>query len=218
MARILLVEDEAALAEALALGLRDEGHVVQVEHDGQEGLFAASERTYDLLIVDRMLPRFSGDDICRRLRVDGSLVPILMLTARDAPRDVVSGLDAGADDYVTKPFAFDELAARVRALLRRTSGGATGRFTLGSLELDPAAHRAWWGGREVALTAKEFLLVEALARRRGRVLSKAQLARAAWDDEPEDNVIEVHLSHLRRKLAPEVIRTVRGVGYAWADL
>lgn len=217
VARILLVEDEPALAEAVALGLRDEGHVVDVEHDGQEGLFAALDEAYELIVLDRMLPRFSGDAICRRLRVDGSTVPVLLLTARDTPRDVAEGLDAGADDYLGKPFAFEELTARVRALLRRAAGVASPRFQAGALELDPAAHRAWWDGREVALTAKEYQLLEALVRRRGRVLSKTQLARAAWDAEPEDNVIEVHLSHLRRKLAPDCIRTVRGVGYAWNE-
>lgn len=212
MARILIVEDEVALADAVARGLRGERHVVQVEHDGQEGLFAALSGGFDLLLLDRMLPRFSGDDLCRRLRLDGLTVPVVLLTAKDTTRDEIEGLDAGADDYLTKPFAFEVLLARIRALLRR-SGGPGERVRVGDLELDPAGHRAWWDGREVELTLREFQLLEALVRRRGRVSSKRALAEAAWETEPEENVVEVYVSHLRRKLAPDLVRTVRGVGY-----
>jgi DNA-binding response OmpR family regulator len=213
MARILVVEDEPALARSLRMGLEDELHVVRVEHDGQEALFRALTGEFDLIVLDRMLPRFSGDDICRRLRLDGVVVPILMLTARDATSDVVAGLDAGADDYLTKPFSFEVLLARVRALLRRTVGQSSDERIVGPLRIDASRHLVWWHDREVVLTAKEFQILDALAARPGRVFSKAQLARAAWEGDPQDNVIEVHISHLRRKLAPDVIRTVRGVGY-----
>ena len=218
MARILVVEDEPALARSLRIGLEDERHVVQVEHDGQEALFKALAGGFDLIVLDRMLPRFSGDDICRRLRLDGVTVPILMLTARDATGDVVAGLDAGADDYLTKPFSFDVLLARIRALVRRTVGESNDERIVGALRIDPARHLVWWQDREVVLTAKEFQILEALAARPGRVFSKAQLAEAAWDGDPQDNVIEVHISHLRRKLDPDVIRTVRGVGYVLDEI
>lgn len=210
MARILIVEDEEALARSVRRGLEDEGYRVTVEHDGQEGLFRALSGGFDLVVVDRMLPRFPGDELCRRLRLDALDVPILMLTARDSSADIVSGLDAGADDYVTKPFVFDELLARIRALLRRAHGS---RERLGPLEIDAAAQRVFCHGEEIVLTAKEYLLLEALVRGRGRVLSKAQLALAAWDDDPGDNVIEVYISSLRRKLPAGLIHTRRGLGY-----
>ncbi len=214
MARILVIEDERALARSLRLGLEDERHVVHVEHDGQEGLFRALAGRFNLVILDRMVPRFSGDDICRRLRLDGVAVPILMLTARDATEDVVEGLDAGADDYLTKPFSFEVLLARTRALLRRSTGQSDGELVVGALRIDPSRHLVWWRDSEIALTAKEFQILEALARHPGRILSKTQLAESAWEGDALDNVIEVHISHLRRKLSAELIRTVRGVGYA----
>jgi DNA-binding response OmpR family regulator len=218
MARILVIEDERALARSLRIGLEDELHVVHVEHDGQEGLFRALGGRFDLVILDRMVPRFSGDEICRRLRLDGVAVPILMLTARDTTEDVVEGLDAGADDYLTKPFSFDVLLARARALLRRSTGQPDGELVVGALRIDPSRHLVWWRDNEVVLTAKEFQILESLARRPGRILSKAQLAEAAWEGDALDNVIEVHISHLRRKLSAEVIRTVRGVGYALEEV
>ncbi len=215
MPRILLIEDEPDLARAVARGLAEEGYVVDVEHDGQEGLFAALEGDYDLLLLDRLLPRFSGDDLCRRLRLDGLAVPVLMLTALDGTRDVVAGLDAGADDYLAKPFAFEELLARIRALLRRAAGQAGPRLVAGALELDPRHRRAWWRGRPAPLTATELGILEDLVRHRGQVRSRGQIA-AAVRDLPEalsSNAVEVHISHIRRKTAPHVVETVRGLGY-----
>lgn len=219
MTRILLVEDEAPLARALVRGLADERYAVDVCEDGEEGLWAASGPEYDLVVLDVMLPGLSGIEVCRRLRDDGRDVPILMLTARDAPADVVRGLDAGANDYLRKPFAFDELLARIRALLRTRSPARTSRLEVAGLVVDLPGRRVLQEGTEIPLTAKEFLILEYLALHAGEVVSKSRLAEAAWsrDELPDSNVIEVYIGNLRRKIGredgPGPIETVRGAGY-----
>jgi len=219
MARILIVEDEPSLASALQKGLQDERHAVDVEHDGEDGLWAAEGGEYELLILDLMLPGLPGMEICRRLRAGGHDLPILMLTARDTTEDIVAGLDAGADDYLTKPFPFEVLLARVRSLLRRSTPATSARVELGPLALDAAQHRVWRDGEELTLTAKEFQLLEVLVRHQGTVMTRGQLTDALWerDTEPDSNALEVYVAGLRRKIdrgrTPALIQTVRGVGY-----
>lgn len=217
--RILVVEDEAALADALRSGLSDELYAVDVARDGEEGLWAARTGVYDAIVLDRMLPKLPGLDVCRRLRSERSRVPILMLTAMDATRDVVAGLDAGANDYLVKPFAFEELLARLRALLRSASADRTCVIEVDDVRIDTAAHSVTRAGELVDLTAKEFQLLEYLASRRGEVVSKERLAEALWahDCEPDSNALEVYVANLRRKLergrARPLLHTVRGAGY-----
>ncbi|MEO6595466.1 MAG: response regulator transcription factor [Planctomycetota bacterium] len=219
MTSILIVEDEVALARALATGLREESYVVDVAHDGEEGLWAARTGTHDLLVLDLQLPRIGGIDVCRRLRQGGLRLPILMLTARDTTSDIVTGLDAGANDYLVKPFEFAELLARLRALSRIGTASTSAELTAADLRLDGAAHRVWRGGKEVALTTKEMQLLEYLLRHKGQVVSRRRLIEALWDhdDDPESNALEVHVASLRRKIdrGAEVtlLHTVRGAGY-----
>lgn len=219
MARILIVEDEPAIAEALRQGLSDEMHVVDVADDGPEGLWAAEGGAYDVVVLDLMLPGIDGVEICRRLRGKGVDTPILMLTARDTIHDIVGGLDAGAHDYVTKPFRFEEVLARVRALLRTRAGALANVVEVGDLRVDTVAHRAWRGPAELVLTAQEWRLLECLALRAGQIVSRDRLTEALWshDSDPESNVLEVLVSSLRRKMdgdcVPRLIHTVRGAGY-----
>ncbi|WP_098892698.1 response regulator transcription factor [Streptomyces sp. or3] len=214
--RLLIVEDEKRLAVSLARGLTAEGFAVDVVHDGLEGLHRASEGAYDLVILDIMLPGMNGYRVCSNLRAAGHEVPILMLTAKDGEYDEAEGLDTGADDYLTKPFSYVVLVARVRALLRRRGAGtAAPVLTVGSLSIDTAARRVIRGEDEIALTAKEFAVLEQLALRAGQVVSKAEILEHVWDFayDGDPNIVEVYISTLRRKLGATAIRTVRGAGY-----
>ncbi|MFP3115757.1 response regulator transcription factor [Streptomyces sp. Iso 434] len=214
--RLLIVEDEKRLALSLAKGLTAEGYAVDVVHDGLEGLHRASESPYDLLVLDIMLPGMNGYRVCAALRAAGNDVPILMLTAKDGEYDEAEGLDTGADDYLTKPFSYVVLVARVRALLRRRAGaGGSPVHTVGGLRVDTAARRVQRDGDEVALTAKEFAVLEQLVLRAGQVVSKADILEHVWDFayDGDPNIVEVYISALRRKLGAQAIRTVRGMGY-----
>ncbi|GAA0647611.1 response regulator transcription factor [Streptomyces thermocarboxydovorans] len=215
--RLLIVEDEKRLAVSLAKGLAAEGYLVEVVHDGREGLHQATEGTYDLVILDIMLPGLNGYRVCAALRAAGHDVPILMLTAKDGEYDEAEGLDTGADDYLTKPFSYVVLVARVKALLRRHAqvAGASPVHVHGDLKVDTAARRVFLGASEVALTAKEFSVLEYLVLRAGEVVSKAEILEHVWDFayEGDPNIVEVYISALRRKLRSALIRTVRGAGY-----
>ncbi|MEU1801448.1 response regulator transcription factor [Streptomyces sp. NPDC019937] len=213
--RLLIVEDERRLALSLAKGLRAEGFAVDVVHDGREGLHRAQEGTYDLIVLDIMLPGLNGYRVCGALRAAGSEVPILMLTAKDGEYDEAEGLDTGADDYLTKPFSYVVLVARIRALLRRRGAGASPVVRVGALVVDRGARRVERDGDEVALTAKEFSVLEHLAANGGDVCSKADILEHVWDFayDGDPNIVEVYVSALRRKLGPGFIETVRGAGY-----
>jgi DNA-binding response OmpR family regulator len=214
--RVLIVEDEQRLARSLARGLTAEGFAVDAVHNGTDGLHRATEGAYDLIILDIMLPGMNGYRVCAALRAMGDETPILMLTAKDGEYDEAEGLDTGADDYLTKPFSYVVLVARVRALLRRRGGrGASPELRVGDLVVDRAARRVARGELEVALTAKEFAVLEQLASRSGEVVSKAEILEHGWDFayDGDPNIVEVYISALRRKLGPGLIVTVRGAGY-----
>jgi len=217
--RILVIEDEAALRGHITSRLTGDGYRCEATGDGAEGFYLASEYPFDAALVDLGLPRTPGIEIIRRLRAAGSLLPILVLTARNRWQDKVEGLEAGADDYLAKPFEMDEMVARLRALLRRAHGAATQELRGGPVRLDRAAQRVWVGERLVELTAFEFRLLEHLMTRRGRVLSKRELADYLYphDEDRDSNVLEVLLGRLRRKLDPDgsllPIETLRGRGY-----
>ena len=216
---MLVVEDEKKLAGLLARGLREEGYAADVADRGEEALWMANAVPYDAIVLDVMLPGLDGFAVCRRLRQDGVWSPVLMLTARDAVDDRVAGLDAGADDYLTKPFSFEELLARLRSLTRRAPVERPPVLTVGDMRLDPAAHRAWRGETELELSAKEFALLELFMRRPGAVLTRGQLLEGAWDIafESRSNVVDVYVRYLREKIdrpfGCDSIETVRGVGY-----
>jgi len=219
--RILLVEDEPDAARMVAKGLREQSYAVDVVGDGDSACYQASIAEYDAIVLDVLLPRQDGLAVCRGLRREGRSVPILMLTARDAVEHRIEGLDSGADDYLTKPFDFGELLARLRALVRRAARPVLPeRVAVADLELDTRAHRLFKGGREIPLTAREYALLEYLARRKGEVIGRAEIAEHVWDEsyDPFSNVIEVYVRRLRRKLddpgGESLIRTLRGEGYA----
>jgi two-component system, OmpR family, response regulator len=217
--RVLVVEDEKKLADLLARGLGEEGYAADVAGRGEDALWMAKAADYDAILLDVMLPGSDGFAVCRRLRAEGVWAPVLMLTARDAVDDRITGLDAGADDYLAKPFAFEELLARLRALTRRAPQERPAVLEVGDLRLDPAQHRAWRGETELHLSAKEFTLFEVFMRRPGAVLSRGQLFDAAWDMsfERRSNVVDVHVRYLREKVdrpfGRDSLETVRGVGY-----
>lgn len=213
--RILLVEDDALLGDALQAGLRQAGFAVEWLRDGSAADAALRAEQFAVVVLDLGLPKLAGFEVLRRLRARDDRTPALILTARDAVDDRVHGLDSGADDYVVKPVAITELAARLRALVRRSVGGAGGILRAGHLEIDPAARTARYAGAPVDLQPREFAVLLELALNAGRVLTRTQLEARLyeWGEALESNAIEVHVHHLRRKLAPTLIRTVRGVGY-----
>ncbi len=213
--RVLVVEDETRMAGLLKRALQEEGHAVDVAADGHEGLWLASENAYGAIVLDVMLPGLDGFGVCRRLRESGSWVPVLMLTARDAVGDRVRGLDAGADDYLVKPFSLLELAARLRALARRDDRSRPVILAEGDLRLDPAAKSAWRAETELHLSPKEFALLEFFLRHPGRVLTRSQIIEAVWDFAYDggSNVVDQYVNYLRRKIGWHEIETVRGMGY-----
>ncbi|EDS85869.1 DNA-binding response regulator [Burkholderia pseudomallei S13] len=213
--RILLVEDDRMIAEGVRKALKADGCAVDWVQDGDAALTALGGEAYDLLLLDLGLPKRDGIDVLRTLRARGLALPVLILTARDAVADRVKGLDAGADDYLVKPFDLDELAARMRALIRRQSGRSESMIRHGALTLDPASHQVTLDGAPVALSAREFALLEALLARPGAVLSKSQLEEKmyGWGEEIGSNTVEVYIHALRKKLGSDLIRNVRGLGY-----
>jgi DNA-binding response OmpR family regulator len=212
------VEDEARMAAALARGLEAEGFVVDIAGDGPSGLEAARFGGYDAVLLDVMLPGESGYTVVKTLRAEQNWVPVLMLTAKDGEYDEADGLDYGADDYLTKPFSFVVLLARLRALLRREAGPRPTALTVGPVSLDPAAHRVTLDGAEVSVSRREFLVLEHLLRAHPAVVSKESILDAVWGtpDETDANIVEVYIGYLRRKLGRARIETVRGVGYRMA--
>lgn len=221
--RILLVEDERQAAQLLAKGLREQSYAVDIASDGENAVYLATVNDYDALILDLMLPGKDGFDVCRELRSAGKTLPILMLTARDAVQDRISGLDIGADDYLIKPYDFHELLARLRALLRRGPALRAETLVIADLRISTRARRAERAGRSIELTSKEYALLEYLARRAGEVVSRADIAEHVWDErfDPFSNVIEVYVQRLRRKIDDDnlvkLIRTRRGEGYVLMD-
>jgi DNA-binding response OmpR family regulator len=217
--RILIVEDEKDLTEALARGLKKQGYATDVAYDGEEALVLAEVNDYDLIVLDLNLPKVDGVEVCRRLRASGSATGILMLTARSGLHDRVNGLDQGADDYLVKPFHFPELLARVRAVLRREGGSRHPILRTGDLVLDPNAQKAFFKGSEVALTAKEFAILQYLMHNVGRIVSQEELLEHVWDEDASlfTQTVKVHVKNIRKKLgaagAHDLISTVKGRGY-----
>ncbi len=221
--KILIVEDDAKIATFLEKGLKEEGYVTHWAKNGQDGLDAAAREEWDLLILDRMLPKLDGLTVCKRLRDEGNRLPILILSARGALENRVEGLDAGADDYLAKPFAFSELLARVRALVRRKHDGAKPTLELGELKLDLVSHTATFKDKKIDLTSREFALLQFFMRRKGHVLSRTIIAESVWDYDFQSgtNVIDVYVNYLRTKLKKvsgrDYIHTVRNRGYQFED-
>ena len=217
--RILIVEDDRKVGAFIQKGLREEQYAVDVCRDGEEAVEWASVNSYDVIVLDIMLPKKNGFTVCRELRQTGVLTPILMLTAKDSVEDKVSGLTEGADDYLTKPFSFEELLARIRALLRRTQDYKTKALRAGDLELDPIKRQATRAGKHIPLSGKEYALLEYLMRNKGRVVSESMIVEHVWDMNYEgtSNIVNVYINYLRKKIDSEfevrLIRTIRGHGY-----
>lgn len=217
--RILLVEDDINLAQFILRGLREEGYAVDFAQDGEEGLQLAFANPYDLVILDIMLPKLDGFTLCRNLRSAGNMTPVLLLTARNAIEDKVTGFDTGADQFLTKPFAFAELLARVRSLLRRGGAQQPTRLTAADLQLDPASRKVTRSGKDIILTNKEYALLEFLLRNKNRVLTRTAIIEHVWDIsyDPMTNIVDAHIRALRAKMdrefSPPLIVTVRGAGY-----
>jgi DNA-binding response OmpR family regulator len=218
--KILVVEDDRKVAGFIEQGLREEGYAVDVAKDGEEATMLAHINQYDAILLDLMLPKKNGIQVATELRREGRTTPILMLTARDATEDIVRGLDAGADDYLGKPFKFDELLARMRALVRRGGAARLERLTFGTIELDRLKHAAFAAGKKLDLTPREFQLLEHFLLHPNQVVRRTELLEKVWDMhfDPESNVVDVHVGNLRRKLkeagCDSVLQTVRGVGFA----
>ena len=221
--RVLLVEDDARIASFISKGLRENAYAVDTAADGDEATYMASITPYDLFILDVNLPRKDGFTVCSELRENGSSKPILMLTARDAVDDRVSGLDTGADDYLVKPFEFRELVARIRALLRRSSEVRATKIEIADLSIDSVSQTAWRSGKKIDLTTKEYAMLEFLAVNRGRVVGREEISEHVWNEnfDPFSNSIEVYIKRLRRKLdegyTVQLIHTRRGAGYILTD-
>jgi DNA-binding response OmpR family regulator len=221
--RLLLVEDDPRIARFVAKGLREQAYAVDVVSTGEEALYQAEINTYDLIILDVMIPGRDGFAVCRELRKTGQRLPILMLTARDAVEDRIMGLDQGADDYLTKPFEFGELLARLRALLRRSVELRPAQIVVADVVLDTAAQTVSRAGQNIPLTAKEYALIEFLARNAGRVVGRAEIAEHVWDEsfDPFSNLIEVYINRIRRKIdggaGMPLLHTRRGAGYVLGD-
>jgi two-component system, OmpR family, response regulator QseB len=213
--RLLLIEDDAMIGDSVRQGLKQDGYAVDWTREGKAAELAIANQVYALILLDLGLPGKDGLSILRALRANGNATPVLILTARDTVAERVAGLDAGADDYLVKPFDLDELGARIRALLRRQGGRGEPTLSLGDLSLNPATHQVYLHGKEIPLSAREFTLLRVMLERPGVVLSRAQLEERlyGWEEEVESNAIEVHIHNLRRKLSDNLIRNVRGVGY-----
>lgn len=221
--RIILIEDDKKIAAFIKKGLEEEHYAVDVFHDGEDGAYWATVNEYDLIILDIMLPKKNGIKICNEIRHKNILTPILMLTAKTSIEDRVKGLDTGADDYLTKPFAFEELFARVRSLLRRNQAYKTKTLKIADLELDPASRKVSRANKKIALTGKEYALLEYLMRNKGRVLTETMIIDHVWDMnfDPESNIVNVYIHHLREKVdrgfGKKLIHTIRSLGYTITD-
>ena len=221
--RLLVVEDEKRIAQALRAGLEDEGYAVDVEHDGEDGLNAALAFEYDAILLDVMLPSLDGFDVCRRLRAESRHTPVIMLTARDREQDIVNGLDSGADDYLPKPFAFEVLLARVRALLRRPSESLSDELVVGDLTIETKDKKVTRGKKSIKLSVKEYAILEYMARNARKTVSKEQIIGHVWDFDADvlPNTVEVFVTFLRNKIdkpfKKPLIHTVRGFGYVLSE-